>query len=616
MLKWNRLLLFTSVWVCLLTALPYIYSVIKIEPSRVWTPVNSEDLMCSDSRFYAAGIRELGESFFHHSNPVSQGQRNFLVDKFRMSTYQLTYLMGGWLTDTRFSIVLGLLGGVLASFILIYLVGFYLGMRGPLALSISLLTLFFVGVFDSLSRLNFMEFSDYVLERISLTQLTVWPDRLSETFRYVIMSGANIYLWGCILGLVFLLRRKYIAAFLILIPLVFLLPRVYLAVTLFSYLLLGCCWIFEFKDKNIRYGLGILGLVSLASLFLTSFVVDISEIRQQGLGVIAQAHLGKTKTSIFEGFIRLFLMIIPIALSLLLVGRRKPENKSIWNVTFYFFFSLLLLGILMESFGYSHLFMRLMQRGGNYIWVYLFFTCVFCVFPKKMDKWVYVFSFLLCSLASIQVARTSYSNSMTSIAKDRWQVYQFFSGHDVANKLVFSTDFRDIQLLPVFTDLDLVTPGAEFLEDSKEQVSKYVAILRLLGLSTESLRDSIDIYPKNELLNSCLSSRNEIIDMDKGNFYLLKQLMYDPIVKYFGDVPIRTPEGALAQDFRDVYAGLFVEGNRESGESNMDWANIDYIVLFRDEYRLIKWNVDRDFEKVFENGLKTILRKRSRLHGP
>jgi hypothetical protein len=194
------------------------------------------------------------------------------------------------------------------------------------------------------------------------------------------------------------------------------------------------------------------------------------------------------------------------------------------------------------------------------------------------------------------------------IPTEQWQTYRWVSQNLPKNAEIAALDWNDIDLLPVFTDANLVFGHTDLAgTTSDEQLRRYLAVWRYVGLPPEALQriivESISASRRRVAVDK-LSDTPFLDQPDYEASQFAESLVYWPYLGEVNGVPFAGPaspsvSGAFVTAMLNRYEAL-------SPTALPDDIRCDYLLV--SDYDRPRIHIPPNAELVFENARRALYR--------
>jgi hypothetical protein len=587
--------------------IPHLYTAANIKDNFVWVPINNQHFLAGDNRFYAAGVNEARSNFFKYLHPCSNYLGRMSIDYTRSSSYRLAAILGLGIKDNRFAFFISFVLSVIFQFTLICILIYDYFSDSCIAVLGSLLVIYYCNIL--LSLISKEKIKTFIYHLSSVSNFSTF-DRVNDNFRYVIMSSAGCFIWVSLLfgSYYYFIPNdliKIASLFLILIPLLFVYPIVSVY-SLFMILWIICNKIYSNGDWHEFYVLAIGLVVSAVLFFILGLHKKVLLILNSDLDVLIQSHVGKESynynfksffSKIFTDFFFLISLIALIFLNL---------NNSNYALDGIFIFM-----ILLRLFGYvakkNDLITRFYERGALHFFLYGFLMTIFIISKSQNNNFTQnIFDILLIFVAIIPLfkiivsSKKLFKSKAFQLPKYEWELYSFMKFHTKKRSSFLAFSYSNLQLIPVYTNANLVIRGAEWLESPLTEISRYFKALEFLKINTIPFWEAFLNFHQ---LHDPKDTNCPLTEKKYTYYHLFKTLIYFPFVKQVGQVEIYDKvQNAWNKEFLEL-----IKKELSKNDENFD-LSVDYIVI--DKNLIDNTKCNNNFILIFENLRFQLYKKR------
>jgi hypothetical protein len=564
------------------------HTLLNTPHGKVFSPISDQFHQCGDNRYYFAHTREVREDFFNFSPPVGANESFKAFENMRVSVYRFLYLLGGYFDDARLAFISSHVLSIILGALSLYFFCFFSGMGNLESILITLVCTYLYPVVNSLLKLEPNIGLNYFWSKFLNIHGNLFIENLNSNFRYGIMSGVMFFVWATLSLIMFKrneIKINYFRIILLSIA-IFATQYTYLPTTLYIDLLISIYLLINLVKKpyssSKELTISLFGSIALFIVFnghstVLKFLNNIPPI-------INDAHFSTDQNLPIK--LGLFLTVGGFLPFIFLLSLNRQKKSSVGfdfilaNQLTFIFLALTFLVTNKET-----MFFRLFERGFGAIYVvgivFLIFN-LFEIIPKNKKnivfKFLIAFIVLTVLFSTFIISKQMMKSNGYTIEKSRFEMYQFINQKVNRNSRFFTTSYADMQLMPSFTDQDLVVGGAEYYENPYRSLRTYFSgmawfmNIQLVG------KDWLSHY-FDYVSNKRCSPMPKLISKEHSlGGETLKQLMYDPYVKFVNNIQIRDRND---KKFSDNFISLFHTLLIDSGKDSKAFLNngVDYILI-------------------------------------
>jgi hypothetical protein len=538
---------------------------------QTWVPVSSQYQMMGDSYAYAAMVQEVREDFWRHSGPVSPELGGAIpVDKFRALTYRGLAIGGLFLRDARYAFLLSYICFACLNFLLVYRLAREVRLAPLAALATGVAVLFWLKAPYYVDNLPFSRLADlwtHMKENAFIGNVDF--ELYNDNFRYAILHTAICVLWAFLIALLRFDRkpsfRAAIPATLFGIALVY---SYYSLATIGALILAGYFLLAlvrrDFAHSGSLAGLGA-GIIALGILVGTP--ADVRAVISMSTPIV-DLHVAAVPWGGFAAVRDTVLRNLSIAPIVLLVAIgwwfRGASSLSRLGVACLFAGAVLLLAQLVPPS--TAVTRRFLYRGFSHVaiflWLALFLHLLGCSedgrsapMRGKSVRTVLLAALVIVlagvpALGDLKLARAFHRSEARRIPECQWASYEHLLKTTTPNAEVLALDWEDVLLLPVYTHADLYFGDVSFTGRSQvEEARRYLRSWYFLGYPQDLLRKRIEESGRNEVVIGYPTPLRAVDKTVAEGPMLMWHLFYNPYIKTFDGLPIRTSPRVINPDF-------------------------------------------------------------------
>lgn len=585
----------------------YAYPIANVKSPNYFTPINSQHFSCGDHRFYFAGVNSALNNLFTFNPSTGSTGDGVLIDKSRVGLYRLGAVLTLFIQDKRWAYLASHMTSILVT---IYLLILLFSMAGVSTMTSSLFALIFFFFLEPFRMLLLNDFNSALYafkELLFLGESTLFPQRINDNFRFLVLSHANILI---LLGLIATLKllKHHFEKKIVLVAgaLGVCLLYTYLPVILYVGFLLGLAIIDAAKNnlKNVKYVA--IFMITLVVLLVSSGVLeDLLEIYSVVPKAIASAHFSNFEFFSLNNFLSTKELIGSTVFFTIISFVAIMRNLSCKKIV-TFLAALLFIQTLVVFAGFGYVLNRFFIRGG--LSVALIITLLFFWELFKTYKYAHKAKLVL-QMSTIAILcfilNTLYANSVQltkmssyTLFGEKWEVYSYLSKQSEV-KEVLSLNSEDIQLLSVLTPHNLTVAGAEFLRDSQTELNKIIYFSKKYQIKIP-FSEYFKTYIEQRKSFACSPRNDPNAAEEFEGMHLLDQIVYYPFINEVGGVRF-VKDGKITDEFLTYFDTL-------SGANT--FTTPDYIVLTTrqfdnsDQKELLK-----DYVLILKNTKRVLLQR-------
>lgn len=584
-------------------ATPLLWTYFQTPPSSVWVPINDQYKLCGDDKVYGAMVHEQSENFFSFSNPVSNEIGTYGVSIFRELSLKLTLFLGFFLENSRLLFALSLILGILISFTLMYTVVYAFIGSSFIAAVATWITFLYFKLFSP--ELNLSGFSENILN----AQRNLFFESYNDHFRYVVLHSAYIFFWPLIFAIA---KYKPIPSFKWV-----LLLSITLAGLIYSYqplTIIGSLILFFWLivlalnkeyDAIKKVFLSATLAIILVSCFgfwghLKLFLNSPSEALTQHFAP-AQQPLWKVIKSI---------LINQHAIILLVLAIFAKKHRGLQQLLWATLAAVILLKCFKLNPNYVLFVDRIFHRGFDTFWLLLSLSSLMWILSQtqiirflSLSKSAYPLLFVGLIIPNLictqRMAEALAKDESYLMAKNQWATYDYIAKKTPKKSVFMAIDVRDNQLLPVYTSANLFF-SMPFGSNIKTEFNKFLLSWKFLGYHRSILESWLSSYIDSYFSFRCSPTPNRPTFEDSFAYVTMANILYDPYILYYGNIPIRD---ATMTKFTDAFVKEVFRQFDNADLTEIE-KNVDYVLITKNMPGGMKYETfkNKHFLKVdFEN---------------
>ena len=592
------------------TTLPLVSTFLHTPENSTWVPINDQYKLCGDDKVYGAMVHEQKENFFNFGNPVSAEIGTYGISIFRELSLKLTLTLGLFLKNWRLLFPVSLVLGVLTNFLMMYIIAYSLGATSFISTLAAWITFLYFRIFSP--EFDPSIFSSQILN----SQGKLFFEGYNDQFRYVILHSSYILFWP----LIFAISHKKTMTSVRWVTLLSLAlaglvysyqPLVIIGALILFFWTAQLLWSKDYQTarKVLLSSTIALALVSCFGFWshLNLFLHSPSEALTEHFASVQQPFFSILQSVLINQHFLVLLVLV-----LLLKGH--PLLRPLLG-------SMLATVFVLKCLRFSPHFLifsdRILHRGFDTFWLLITLTSLFLIFEKtkfgyafftskKLNAFVFIVLIIPNLIGSERMARELRKEGSYWVPQSQWETYDYIAKNTPPKAIFMAVDFRDSQLLPVYTSANLFF-SMPFGSTIKTEFDRFLKSWKYLGYEKSILEKWISTYIDSYFKFRCAPEHNRPSFADSFGYQTMSNILYDPYILKYGDIPMR--DSTMTKFTNEFVREVFDELDRADDTEII--KSVDYILISKDMPDGLKANpreMSKSFKVEYENDHHILLK--------